>query len=91
MATTRAPRAGSWRAAFAPRIARVLTECEGLPEKEIRKQLRALWDSLLMGERRMWPYRVFCDEIQRQTHPPPPPPAKQSLEPENLLLAREEI
>jgi hypothetical protein len=53
----------SWRDAARPIIARVLTETEGLPEKDIRKQL---FDAYPFGMRKYHPYKTWLDEISRQ-------------------------
>lgn len=53
----------TWRDKFRPIIARVLSECEGKTEKEVRGALRA---ACPLGVRAHWPYKVWLDEIRRQ-------------------------
>lgn len=54
---------GTWRQIAAPIIAEVLRDTAGQSEKEIRKALREAYP---FGERRMHPYKVWCDEVRRQ-------------------------
>ena len=54
---------GSWRSRFAPRIARVIAEVGRADQKALRRALR---DAYPAGERRYWPYKVWCDEVRRQ-------------------------
>ena len=67
----------SWREYATPIIAEVLKTTKGQTDKEIRKALK---DAYPFGERKYWPYKVWCDEIRRQTgvksH-------KQEIQPEN--------
>jgi hypothetical protein len=56
----------SWRSLAAPIITRVLEETKGQPEPVIRK---ALTDAYPFHERRMYPYKVWLDEINRQRKP----------------------
>ena len=53
----------TWRERCAPIIAKVLADTKGLTEKEIKKALR---DAYPYGERAMHPYKIWCDEIQKQ-------------------------
>ena len=53
----------TWRKHAAPIIARVIAEHQGDSEKDIRTALRAAYP---YGERRMWPYKVWCAEVRRQ-------------------------
>lgn len=53
----------TWRQDAAPRIRKVLTENAGKSEKEIRKALREAYP---YGQRGNHPYKIWCDEIQRQ-------------------------
>ncbi len=53
----------TWRNSIAPIIAEVIrkTGKDDLPA--LRKALR---DAYPYGERRMWPYKVWCMEVRRQ-------------------------
>ena len=53
----------SWRDSARPLIAKALEESKGKSEPEIRKALR---DAYPWGERRMHPYKIWCDEIKKQ-------------------------
>lgn len=53
----------TWRDSARPLIAKALEETKGKTEQEIRKALR---DAYPWGERRMHPYKIWCDEIKRQ-------------------------
>lgn len=53
----------TWRASAAVDIRAVLEATRGRPEKEIRAALRKAYP---WGERKYWPYKVWCDEIRRQ-------------------------
>lgn len=53
----------TWRESARPIIAQVLKETKGQPDKEIRKALR---DAYPFGERKYWPYKVWCDEVKLQ-------------------------
>ena len=53
----------SWRDSAKPLIAKALADSKGKTEQEIRKALR---DSYPWGERRMHPYKIWCDEIKVQ-------------------------
>lgn len=59
----------SWRDAARPVIARVLAETKGKTEPEIRA---ALHDAYPFGMRAHHPYKIWCDEIQRQMGRKPP-------------------
>lgn len=52
-----------WRLSASPIIARVLEEMKGKPDKEIREALRLAYP---FGEKAMYPYKVWLDEIRRQ-------------------------
>jgi hypothetical protein len=52
-----------WRLKAAPIIAKVLYECQGKTEAELRKALHAAYP---FGERSMYPYKVWLDEVKRQ-------------------------
>jgi hypothetical protein len=60
----------TWRNAAAPIIARVIREVgtDNLPALR-----RALREAYPWGEKRMRPYKVWCDEIRRQLAGAPPP------------------
>lgn len=53
----------SWRDRARPIIQKVLQETKGKSDKEIRQALR---DAYPFGPREYHPYKVWCDEIQRQ-------------------------
>jgi hypothetical protein len=53
----------TWRDEARPLIAAVIAESKGLPEREIRSRLTAAYP---WGDRKMWPYKVWCDEIRTQ-------------------------
>lgn len=53
----------TWRQGAAPIIHKVLTENAGKTEKEIRKALR---DAYPYGPRKMHPYKIWCDEVNKQ-------------------------
>jgi hypothetical protein len=53
----------TWREHCRPIIAKVLADNKDKSEKEIRKALR---DAYPYGERRMHPYKIWCDEIKVQ-------------------------
>jgi len=53
----------SWRTIAAPIIALVIREVGVDDTKALRKALR---DAYPFGEREMWPYKVWLDEIHRQ-------------------------
>jgi hypothetical protein len=55
----------SWRTTSTPIIAKVLADTKGQPEPVIRKALKEAYP---FGERRMWPYKVWLDEIRRQRY-----------------------
>lgn len=59
----------TWRDVFAPKIAAVIKQFpKDCPER--RKALRAVWPR--NEERKYWPYKVYLDEIARQTGKKPP-------------------
>lgn len=53
----------TWRGICTPIIAKILQDTKGQPESVIRK---ALIDGYPFGERAMYPYKIWLDEIQRQ-------------------------
>jgi hypothetical protein len=53
----------TWRDVARPLIAAVIKEMKGKPLAEIRKALRAAYP---FGERRHFPYKVWCSEVRRQ-------------------------
>lgn len=53
----------TWREILAPTIARVIGEVGASNDKLLRQALRKAYPC---GERAMWPYKVWCDEIHRQ-------------------------
>lgn len=55
---------GHWRNQARPIIERVLAETRGKPEKEVALALRAAYP---FGQRKMWPYKVWLDEVAQQT------------------------
>jgi len=61
---------GTWREIAAPIIYRVIREVGQKDEKALRKALREAYP---FGEREMWPYKVWLDEIRRQTGKRKPP------------------
>ena len=62
---------GYWRAKAAPIIAEVLRNTRGLPEREVRRALRDAWPPA-WGEMALHPYKIWLDEIARQTGKKPP-------------------
>ena len=54
----------SWREVAAPIIAKVLAETEDQPAGERLKKLRNAYP---FGERKYHPYKIWLDEIARQT------------------------
>lgn len=59
----------SWRECAAPIIAKVLAETDGKSQGE---RLKALRDAYPFGERKYHPYKIWLDEIARQTGKKPP-------------------
>ena len=56
----------TWRQSAAPIIAKVIYDfgpCTDPNDKELRRKLREAYP---WGERAMWPYKVWCDEVRRQ-------------------------
>jgi hypothetical protein len=53
----------TWREIATPIVFKTLEATKGQSEKEIRAALKAAYP---FGERSMHPYKVWCDEIQRQ-------------------------
>lgn len=52
-----------WRDRARPIVQKVLEETKGQPENEISK---ALFNAYPFGERKMWPYKIWLDEIRVQ-------------------------
>lgn len=60
-----------WRDEAAPIIAATIVEVTGklrppFSEDEQMRIRRVLRDRYPFGERSMWPYKVWCDEVRRQ-------------------------
>lgn len=53
----------TWRKRAAPIIHQVIQENLDKPLIEIRKALRAAYP---WGERKLHPYRIWCDEVKKQ-------------------------
>ena len=53
----------SWRDIATPIVAQVLWDNREKTEKEIRKAIKEAYP---FGERRMWPYKVWLNEVRRQ-------------------------
>jgi len=53
----------TWRDIAAPIIAEVIAEFGIENPKTVRKQLLGRYP---FGEREYWPYKIWCDEINRQ-------------------------
>lgn len=53
----------TWRDRCRPVIAEVIRANQGQDLKTIRRALREAYP---WGERKYWPYKVWCDEIRRQ-------------------------
>lgn len=53
----------TWRDSAAPIIANVIATV-GLDD--VKALRRALRDAYPFGERRYWPYKVWCDEVKKQ-------------------------
>jgi hypothetical protein len=60
----------SWRNAAAPIIAKVIDE---VGTDDMRALRQALREAYPWGEKRMHPYRIWCNEIRRQLSGAPPP------------------
>ena len=58
----------TWRDHCAPIIAKVIAEVGVGDEKKLREALRKAYPN---GERRQFPYKVWCDEVRRQLKQPP--------------------
>ena len=56
-----------WREHCSPIIAQVIEDTGKDDMKKLRKALR---DAYPYGERKMWPYKVWCSEIKRQLNEP---------------------
>ena len=54
---------GSWRRIAAPIISDIIRTHSDETEKEIRATLRAAYP---FGERKRWPYTVWCSEVNIQ-------------------------
>jgi hypothetical protein len=53
----------TWRDSARPIVQEVLKQTKGQSEKEVRKALREAYP---FGERKYWPYKVWCDEVKLQ-------------------------
>lgn len=53
----------TWRDHFRPIIAGVISRVGREDMKALRRALR---DAYPFGERRFWPYKVWCDEVRQQ-------------------------
>lgn len=53
----------TWRDHCSPIIAEVIDEVGTEDMKKLRKALREAYP---YGERKYWPYKVWCDEVNRQ-------------------------
>ena len=53
----------TWRDTAKPIIRDVIRENSGADPKVVRRALRKAYP---WGERSMWPYRVWCDEVRKQ-------------------------
>lgn len=60
----------TWRDEAAPIIARVI---ERVGRDDLTALRRALRDAYPWGERRCWPYKVWCDEVRIQLGLKTPP------------------
>lgn len=56
--------AQSWRDRARPVVAATLAALP--PDATTQDKRRALRDAYPFGERAMWPYKVWCDEVRRQ-------------------------
>ena len=54
----------TWRDIAAPIIAEVLTKNKNMPDSVIKK---ALFEAYPFGQRQYHPYKIWLDEIKRQT------------------------
>lgn len=72
----------TWRERLAPIIREALRETEGEPEPVIRRALRRAWNDAGLGERRYFPYEVWCSEVRRQRglEKPKPKPKRNGRE-----------
>ena len=75
--------ANTWRDVARPIIAEVIRACgPGCDEKFLRKAISGTYP---FGERKYWPYKVWCDEVNRQLRPrvgrpsDPPDPRQEVL------------
>lgn len=57
----------TWRDLAKPIIEKVISENKGKSEKEIKAALRAVYP---WGERKMHPYKIWCDECRKQLKKP---------------------
>lgn len=53
----------TWRAYATPIIRQVIADNKGLPEKELRRLISKAYP---FGQRSMHPYKIWCDEVNRQ-------------------------
>ena len=77
----------TWRDGAAPTIRKVLAETKGQDMKAIRKALREAYP---YGERRFWPYKIWCDEIRRQLGLKKPPRHEKATDSGQLSLLAEQ-
>jgi len=54
---------GHWRRAARPLVAQIIKETKGQDEKVVRKALR---EGYPWGEKAMYPYKIWRDEVRRQ-------------------------
>lgn len=54
----------NWRARAAPIIAKVIKE---VGYDDLGRLKRAMFDAYPFGERKYHPYKIWCDEVRRQT------------------------
>lgn len=59
----------TWRDMATPRIAAVIAKVGRADDKALRDALRSAYP---FGARQHWPYKVWCDEVQRQLGTKPP-------------------
>lgn len=55
----------TWRDSCRFKIAKVITDTG---TSDIKKLRRALREAYPFGERKYWPYKVWCSEIRNQIH-----------------------
>jgi len=67
----------TWRDLARPIIAEVVRSLKGCDPKFVKKAVMATYP---WGERRYWPYKVWCDEARRQLHLKHPDPDPRQLD-----------